>query len=60
MQMWHRRKVGHVWQAAWEKHSSQFKARGEQRMKERKSCGEEEVLCQRSMTLARKGAQFIL
>ena len=59
MQKWPRRKVGDVWQAVWEKHSSQFKARGEKRMKERKSCGEEEMLCQRSMTLARKWVPFI-
>ena len=58
MQMWHRRKVGHVWQAVWKKYSSQFKARGEKRLKEGNCC-EEEMLCQRSMTLARKRAPFI-
>ena len=58
MQMWHRRKVGDVWQAVWEKHSSQFMARREKRMKEKKSCVGEEMLCQRSMT--ETGAVYIL
>ena len=59
MQVWHRRKVGDVWQAMWQKHTSQFIARREKRRKERKSCVGEKMLCQRSMTLAWKRAPFI-
>ena len=38
MQMRHRRKVGDVWQAVSEKHSSQFIARREKRIKEEELC----------------------
>ena len=44
MQMWHRRKVRDVWQAVWEKHSSQFIARREKQRKEKMSCFGENAL----------------